>query len=657
MRKAITSAIVWFLVFLAAPLSAVLSITPGDIQFNSYNGRYYYRYYLTFNDMSTAKFANDVYAQSNVTAELFPVENYGVFPTAGQSSASFTYRFDFSAIQLFGMNVTIDYVVLRDKIYLRNNLLNTEESALLTSWSVNGVNYTRFNEGESPIGHKVIEQVQESTLATIADGAQTFYYQARFTNRDSSGFDNYLTVWNYQDTQSSSDYFLVEIYLSFPGSPAGTYAGGDGSAGAPYQIATPAQLDAVRDYPGDWDKHFILVADLDMKDYTYPNALIASSNNYDYPSIPFTGTFDGGGHTIRNLTIDATSGTCSFVAMFGYLSNAAVSNLTLEKTRILGHPRSTSIVAPLAGYAYDTAFTNSRSVETTAVGLNYVAGLIATTNGSQGQNMAITNCSAQAALTCDSMGGGLIGYAVRSNVSHCWAEGAISIFTATTASKLGGLVGGATYVNLSESWADTALLFVSQEKGLDETGGFVGSLEASSCSNCYAKGAIVAAADLTYDVGGFAGMSSGSQIAYCYSLGRVHSTTAIPAGFLGFDEYYYPSTYTACFWDTTTSGTTNGEGASGSADPAGISGYPTNIMKLLGNYTTVGWDFVDETANGTADIWTMIENETYPFFAGQCLRIPFGDLNRDCIVDLVDFAQIAQNWLDCGYYDTSLCGN
>lgn len=52
----------------------------------------------------------------------------------------------------------------------------------------------------------------------------------------------------------------------------------------------------------------------------------------------------------------------------------------------------------------------------------------------------------------------------------------------------------------------------------------------------------------------------------------------------------------ASFWDTQTSFQTYSSGGSG---------ITTSKMKTRSTFTNAGWDFVGESANGTADIWKM----------------------------------------------------
>jgi len=58
-----------------------------------------------------------------------------------------------------------------------------------------------------------------------------------------------------------------------------------------------------------------------------------------------------------------------------------------------------------------------------------------------------------------------------------------------------------------------------------------------------------------------------------------------------------------CFWDTETSGqVTNACGR----------GKTTAEMQTASTFLEAGWDFMEETANGTEDIWWILEGQDYP---------------------------------------------
>ena len=89
------------------------------------------------------------------------------------------------------------------------------------------------------------------------------------------------------------------------------YSGGTGEPNNPYQIATAYDLITLGDTPEDYDKNFIMTADIDLasnlpEGKNFEKAVIAPSAGDtwgDFLNIPFTGVFDGNGHTISNLTI------------------------------------------------------------------------------------------------------------------------------------------------------------------------------------------------------------------------------------------------------------------------------------------------------------------------------------------------------------------
>ncbi|HCO94132.1 MAG TPA: hypothetical protein DIU00_09305, partial [Phycisphaerales bacterium] len=99
---------------------------------------------------------------------------------------------------------------------------------------------------------------------------------------------------------------IVNIVLS-----SGTYnwAGnpGQGNSEEPYQISSASQLESLADHPGLWDKHFILIDDVNMAGRTYQTALIAADANSaegGFQGTPFTGSFDGNGFVISHLKIE-----------------------------------------------------------------------------------------------------------------------------------------------------------------------------------------------------------------------------------------------------------------------------------------------------------------------------------------------------------------
>ena len=122
------------------------------------------------------------------------------------------------------------------------------------------------------------------------------------------------------------------------------FAGGSGSAEDPWKIATAEQLDRIRD---DLTGHYILIDDIDLSGYEnwmpigtfQPRSDAPEDAEVPHPDYAFTGTFDGAGHTISNLTIscEAPMGAGLFGCASGTESNAAsIGHFTLKDVNVSG---------------------------------------------------------------------------------------------------------------------------------------------------------------------------------------------------------------------------------------------------------------------------------------------------------------------------------
>ncbi|MCX5643254.1 MAG: hypothetical protein NTZ17_01005 [Phycisphaerae bacterium] len=145
---------------------------------------------------------------------------------------------------------------------------------------------------------------------------------------------------------------------------------------------------------------------------------------------------------------------------------------------------------------------------------------------------------------------------------------------------------------------------------------YVGGLVASNdgtVTQCYSTAAVSG----NWGVGGLVGDNDG-QVTCCYSTGAVHGRDGVGGGLIG-DTFHYSGMFVcaaASFWDTQTSGQSKSAGGTGKTTAQ----MQTARTFLTATGTTVfgggviggGWDFVDETANGTEDIWWILEGKDYP---------------------------------------------
>ena len=125
------------------------------------------------------------------------------------------------------------------------------------------------------------------------------------------------------------------------------YDGGLGTAENPYLINTPEQLNSIGLNTSHWSAHFRLTSDINMGIYTGIQYHIIGNS-----TTKFTGTFDGNGHVISNLTYFTTANV-NYVGLFGYTYYAYITNLGLENVVI---ESAGSHLGGLAGSAVSGVF-------------------------------------------------------------------------------------------------------------------------------------------------------------------------------------------------------------------------------------------------------------------------------------------------------------
>jgi hypothetical protein len=226
----------------------------------------------------------------------------------------------------------------------------------------------------------------------------------------------------------------------------------------------------------------------------------------------------------------------------------------------------------------------------------------------------------------------------------------VSVIGGNDSRILGGLCGrnGGTIINCYATGSVSGLLNVgvlcgSNDKGTinnsSATGSATGSFRigglcglnfySSTISNCCATVSVSGGVG-SQDIGGLCGHNY-STINNCYSTGSVSGITNV-GGLCGYNS---GGTFDNCFWDTDTSGLDWS---------AGGTGLPTEDMQKLITFTAAGWDFVEESANGTEDIWRMcVDGIDYPHLYFQ--HKVNGDFVCPDGVDGIDLGVLCDEWL------------
>jgi hypothetical protein len=203
--------------------------------------------------------------------------------------------------------------------------------------------------------------------------------------------------------------------------------------------------------------------------------------------------------------------------------------------------------------------------------------------------------------------GGFSAKIYNSTVNNCYSSGSVS----GTTENIGGFAG---CLSNNSSYKISKCYSTGPVSGWSSTGGFVGLNSGYTIENCYSRGSVSGG----YAPGGFCGWNN-SVIQYCYSTGHVTWESHTDIGFLGENS---SGTYTNNFFDSETSGQTS--------DLAGAAtAKSTSEMKTPATFTSAGWDFEAETANGTADYWDMdisgSINNGYPYLSwedGEDVSLP-----------------------------------
>ena len=208
-----------------------------------------------------------------------------------------------------------------------------------------------------------------------------------------------------------------------------------------YQLSTPEELrtfsyivNGIAGYTQDTAAKAVLLNDIDMK--AMDTWLPIGSN-----ATPFTGSFDGQGHSILNLTVKTNK---SYSGLFGKTSGATIQNIHLGGTITVADGTGNH---GTVGNAASTQITNVHSaLNITTSKLNNATDHIGGIAGTIGASTSISRCSYSGTLTDAGTNtvGGIVGYADQSSntISHCINYGKVN--TKGSDTFAGGILG---YVN------------------------------------------------------------------------------------------------------------------------------------------------------------------------------------------------------------------
>ncbi|OHB57484.1 MAG: hypothetical protein A2Y07_11860 [Planctomycetes bacterium GWF2_50_10] len=279
-------------------------------------------------------------------------------------------------------------------------------------WRWIGFTYPRLNWENVVLGPVPVPNVAgllqtDATNAIIAAGLNpgTVTYQ----------YSNYVLV-DHVVSQSLSAGTMVSLgtNLNIVVSLGYIYSGGAGTAADPYKIANMDDLLALAEDTFNYDKHFILINDVNLASHPFTTAVLAPDTDAataSFQGTTFTGVFDGGGRTISGLVINGND----FAGLFGKIDTGGqVKNLALKGVSVSGD----EYVGAVAGW---NASLVSNCYSTGVVTGNIDIGGLTGVNGG-----TISTSYSTAAVSGNLYIGGLAGVAGGGTFTECYAAGSVS---------------------------------------------------------------------------------------------------------------------------------------------------------------------------------------------------------------------------------------
>ncbi|MCH8496261.1 MAG: hypothetical protein LAT57_11615, partial [Balneolales bacterium] len=328
----------------------------------------------------------------------------------------------------------------------------------------------------SPNGYRIYrnsELIQTGDLVT-----DTTFTDTGLTNFTAYNWQVTAVYHQYEEELFESDLSdLVEVIPT-------NLTDGDGTETNPYLIANVEQLNGVRYNP---DAHYRLTADIDLSELTREGGIFGNDGLGWDPigdtTIPFTGSFDGKGHTINGLYINrGSTGNIGFFGLIG--SGGVVNNLGLTNVDITGGGNTGGLVGRNAGGALEG---------------NYVTGSVIGGTAT----------------------GGMLGRHASGTIARSYASGTVS-----GGNRSGGLVG-------ESSGTITTSYFTGTVSGNNNTGGLIGyHTGGGSLTSCYVAVSVSGA----LHTGGLTGDSSNGSVSGCYlntdleSVGLARGSTSGTTG-------------------------------------------------------------------------------------------------------------------------------
>lgn len=424
----------------------------------------------------------------------------------------------------------------------------------------------------------------------------TYHFAQTFTNEDG-------------ETATSSDATFVTSDCT--GDEGVPFASGDGTSEDPWIIDDCSEIPTVNNYLNDW---FRLVTDIDCTEMG--NRVMIGG----FLSAPFTGTFDGGEHTI---TFSIVAPTERGLGLFRMVYGGTIKNLTVNGS-VVGE----DVNGAIAGLAADSTFENVHASSTV---LSIVAntpeypfigtgGIVGGMYGGSIDKVTFTGF-----VGAPVAAGGIVGFAFNdltdgpgAIISRSSAD--LQMYGGSGAGGIAGYLGAGSQIR--NSYASSSVAFYpdfTTHYGAGALGGLVGFMDIGTVSRSYSTGIVSAGGDTSAaPSGGLIGViqNAGAIVVHSFSASVVTTEGAPVGGFVGVladgdgTEQFYDD-----YFDTARSGQASCSIDSDFEQCIGIDGSETGYWINVLHSPLGAWD--------TADTWDTSGAESeFPLLRYSLLESP-----------------------------------
>ncbi len=280
--------------------------------------------------------------------------------------------------------------------------------------------------------------------------------------------------------------------------------GGDGlTANTAYIICTAKQFNNIGSSSEYWDKHFILLTNINLISYSS-----VTYKRIGDSTTPFTGVLDGNSKKIINFTY--SSGVNNYVGIFGVLgANGVVKNLNLSNVVVSG----VNYVGILAGENQGAEIRNVNIVASYMSGTTYVGGLVGRNTSGEIYNSSVTFISSVTSVSGTSYVGGLVGRMDYGKMQDSFVSG---LSVSATAGYVGGVVG------YNDSWGQIRLCYAKFTNMIGGSGDNIGGVSGYNDGLIYQSYAEFARINGRSSVGGVVGSNNAGLVQESHAKVTVH---------------------------------------------------------------------------------------------------------------------------------------